>query len=584
MKKLTGLLLALVLLLGMTAFAPVALADAAEAAPEVAEAAADTAEAAAESAETAAEAAVEAVEEAAAEVNETVEEAIAEAEEASGGFLDGVAKVNDAVNGVVWGVPALILLAFVGILMTALTKVFQVSHLKHWFRQTIGAVFKDKHVTGHTADKSISQFQSLCTALAATVGTGNIVGVAGAIIFGGPGAVFWMWAMAFIGMMTNYSENVLGIYYRRKNSHGEWSGGAMYYLRDGLGSFKGCKWIGAALATLFSAFCLLASFGIGNMTQVNSIAGNMDTVFGIPSWVTGAVVMILVGLVVVGGLKRIAAVTEKIVPFMVILYMLGSVAIFVTNIHQVGAVFGAIFKGAFAGKAAAGGVVGYGIKLAIEWGMKRGVFSNEAGLGSSVMVHSNSNVKEPVKQGMWGIFEVFADTIVVCTLTAFSVLSSGLVDLDTGRTLAEYNGVALTKANLVSTVFSIRFGWIGSAFIAISIALFAFSTVLGWSHYGTKAAEYLLGEKRTIPYRILFVLLVFGGAVMGDNLAWDLADTFNGMMMIPNLIGVIALSGVVAKITKNYVNRTFRGLTEKPMYSAFPDVQAEQENSPDPAD
>jgi AGCS family alanine or glycine:cation symporter len=211
--------------------------------------------------------------------------------------------------------------------------------------------------------------------------------------------------------------------------------------------------------------------------------------------------------------------------------------------------------------------------------MKRGVFSNEAGLGSSVMVHSNSNVKEPVKQGMWGIFEVFADTIVVCTMTAFSVLSSGLVDLETGVTVAEYNGVALTKANLVSTVFAIRFGWIGSAFIAISIMLFAFSTVLGWSHYGTKAAEYLLGEKNTIPYRIIFVLLVFGGAVMGDNLAWDLADTFNGLMMIPNLIGVIALSGVVAKITKNYIDRTFHGSKATPMYSAFSDVQREQERA-----
>jgi AGCS family alanine or glycine:cation symporter len=265
---------------------------------------------------------------------------------------------------------------------------------------------------------------------------------------------------------------------------------------------------------------------------------------------------------------------------MVILYMLGSIVIFFTNIGQVGAVFSAIFRGAFAVKAATGGVVGYGIKLAIEQGMKRGVFSNEAGLGSSVMVHSNSNVKEPVKQGMWGIFEVFADTIVVCTLTAFSVLSSGLVNLETGATVTEYAGVALNKANLVSTVFSIRFGWIGSAFIAISIMLFAFSTVLGWSHYGTKAAEYLLGEKNTIPYRILFVLLVFGGAVMGDNLAWDLADTFNGMMMIPNLIGVIALSGRVVQITRNYVDRKLRGKQEKPMFSAFPDVQAEEEAAP----
>ena len=510
----------------------------------------------------------------------------AAAEEAGGGFLDTVASVNGAVNNVVWGVPALALLAFVGVLMTALTKVFQVTHFGHWMKKTIGAVFRDKHVTTHTADKSISQFQSLCTALAATVGTGNIVGVAGAILVGGPGAVFWMWIMAFLGMMTNYSENVLGIFYRRKNSKGEWSGGAMYYLRDGLGAKKGCKTVGKVLAWLFSLFCLIASFGIGNMTQVNSISGNMSAVFGVPTWVTGAIIMILVGLVVVGGLKRIAAVTEKIVPFMVILYMIGTILIFFLHIGKVGAVFGAIFKGAFAAQSAAGGIVGYGIKLAIEQGMKRGVFSNEAGLGSSVMVHSNSNVKEPVKQGMWGIFEVFADTIIVCTLTAFAVLSSGLINLDTGALIGEtYVNTAgvslnLTKANLVSSVFDQQFGFVGSAFIAVSIMLFAFSTVLGWSHYGTKACEYLLGEKNTIYYRVLFVLLVFGGAVMGDNLAWDLADTFNGLMMIPNLIGVIALSGMVAKITKNYVNRQLRGSNEKPMYSAFPDVQADTEAAP----
>ena len=530
-------------------------------------------------------AACAAAEEAAGEAAAEVVEAATEAVQASGGFLDGVAKVNDAVNGVVWGVPALVLLGFVGILMTVLTKVFQVSHFGHWMKKTIGAVFKDKHVTSHTKDKSISQFQSLCTALAATVGTGNIVGVSGAIITGGPGAVFWMWVIAFFGMMTNYSENVLGIFYRRKNANGEWSGGAMYYLRDGLGSRKNCRTLGKVLAWLFSLFCLIAAFGIGNMTQVNAISENMEAVFSIPTWVTGAIVMILVGLVVVGGLKRIASVTEKIVPFMVILYMIGTIVIFFIHISQVGAVFSSIFRSAFAVESAAGGIVGYGMKLAIEQGMKRGVFSNEAGLGSSVMVHSNSNVKEPVKQGMWGIFEVFADTIIVCTLTAFAVLSSGLVNLETGVTAETFTNhagevIKLAKPNLVSAVFNQQFGFIGSAFIAVSIALFAFSTILGWSHYGTKACEYLLGEKRTIPYRILFVLLVFGGAVMGNNLAWDLADTFNGLMMIPNLIGVIALSGLVMKITKNYVDRNIRGIQEAPMYSAFPDVQAEQEAAP----
>lgn len=494
-------------------------------------------------------------------------------------MLEFITNVNNVVNNIVWGWPALILLAFIGVLMTCLTKFFQVGHFGYWMKMTIGAIFKDKDVVGHTKDKSISQFQSLCTALAATVGTGNIVGVAGAIIVGGPGAVFWMWLIAFFGMMTNYSENVLGIYYRRKNSAGEWSGGAMYYLRDGLGSKKGCKWIGEILAVLFSVFCFLASFGIGNMTQVNSISGNMNSVFGVPTWVTGIVILVLGGLVIVGGLKRIASVTEKIVPFMVVIYIVGSIVILCTNISQVGAVFGAIFKGAFAMKAAGGAVVGYGIKLAIEQGMKRGVFSNEAGLGSSVMVHSNSNVSEPVRQGMWGIFEVFADTIIVCTLTAFSVLSSGLVDLETGITAVSYNGIELTKANIVSTVFSIHFGKIGAAFVAIAVMLFAFSTVLGWSHYGTKACEFLFGEKFTIVYRVIFVAAIFGGAVMGDNLAWDLADTFNGMMMIPNLIGVLVLSPLVYKITKNYVDRVLKGKKVKPMLSAFPDVQEEQEKN-----
>lgn len=488
-------------------------------------------------------------------------------------MLEVITSVNTALNNIVWGWPALILLAFVGVLTTCITKVFQVSHFGHWMKQTIGAIFKDKHVVTHTDDRSISQFQSLCTALAATVGTGNIVGVAGAIMVGGPGAVFWMWLVAFFGMMTNYSENVLGIYYRRKNDQGEWSGGAMYYLRDGLGAKKGCKTIGKVLAVLFSCFCLLASFGIGNMTQINSISGNMEAVFGVPTWVSGIALMVLTGLVVVGGLKRIASVTEKIVPFMVILYIVGTVAILIINIRQFPMVMSAIFRGAFALKAAGGGIVGYGIKLAIEQGMKRGVFSNEAGLGSSVMVHSNSNVREPVRQGMWGIFEVFADTMVVCTLTAFTVLSSGLVDLETGATVASFNGVTLTKANIVGSIFSARFGWIGGAFVAIAIMLFAFSTVLGWSHYGGKACEFLFGTKATIVYRVIFVVATFGGAVMGENLAWDIADTFNGMMMLPNLIGVVVLSPLVYRITKNYVDRKLKGKDEEPMLSVFPDLQ-----------
>ena len=497
---------------------------------------------------------------------------ISETAEAQTGFLDVVKSVNDAISGVVWGWPALILLLFVGVLMTVLTKFFQVSHIGRWIKFTIGAIFRDKKVTKHTSDKSISQFQSLCTALAATVGTGNIAGVASAIVTGGPGAVFWMWIMAFFGMMTNYSENVLGILYRVRNKDGEWSGGAMYYLRHGLGAKKHCKTLGAVLAVVFCVFCLFASFGIGNMTQINTISTNMNSTFGIPNWITGILLMIVAALVVIGGIKRIAAVAEKVVPVMVVLYLLGTIVICCMHIDQFGAVFTAIFKGAFGLEAAVGGVVGHGVKMAIQMGMKRGVFSNESGLGSSVMVHSSSNVKEPVQQGMWGIFEVFADTIVVCTLTAFSVLSSGMIDLNTG--LADPS--ITDTGSLVGIAFEQNFGVIGRYFVAIALLLFAFSTALGWSHYGTKAFEYLFGTKSTIFYKVVFVLAIFGGAIMGENLAWELSDTFNGMMMIPNLIGVLVLSPVVYKCTKNYIDRHIRHIDVEPMLSMHEKIQREQ--------
>ena len=465
--------------------------------------------------------------------------------------VEKITAVNDSVNGFVWGLPMLILLVGTGILMTCLTKFFQITHIRHWFSKTIGAVFTDKHVTAHTAkdDKSISQFQSLCTALAATIGTGNIAGVAAAIVSGGPGAIFWMWIVSFFGMMTNFSENVLGIYYRRKNEVGEWCGGAMYYLHDGLGSKKGCKGIGAVLAVLFSAFCVLASFGIGNMSQVNTIGANLQQVFGIPVYISGILLMILAALVIIGGLKRIAAVTEKLVPFMAIAYIIGSLIVLFANIGQLGAVFASIIRGAFAG-------------------MKRGVFSNEAGLGSSVMVHSASNIREPVMQGMWGIFEVFADTIIVCSLTAFTILSSGVVDLNTGEMISDSASTAL-----VAESFSTVFGNAGRGFIALAILLFAFSTVLGWSQYGMRGFEYLFGTKATIIYRVIFVAFIFVGCTMNLQLAWDLSDTFNGLMAIPNLIGVLACSGTVVAVTKNYVDRVLRKKQIEPMYSALDHVQ-----------
>lgn len=494
-------------------------------------------------------------------------------------FLATVAHVNDVINNFVWVKIGLILLLGTGIIMTCLTGFFQVSHFRHWWKHTIGELFNKESDSKDKSDKhNISQFQSLCTALAATVGVGNIAGVASAIVAGGAGSIFWMWIAAFFGMMTNYSENVLGIYYRRKNERGEWCGGPMYYLRDGLGRHKNCKTLGAVLAVAFCIFCLFASFGIGNLSQNNTIAVNLNAAFNVPTWVTGIGIVIVAALVIIGGIKRIAAVTEKIVPFMVALYMVGALVIFFSNIQSAGLVFKSIFGCAFGIKAVEGGFVGVTVKSVITWGFKRGVFSNEAGLGSSVMVHSCSNVREPVRQGMWGIFEVFADTIVVCTLIAFVILSSGVVDPATGTVLVTgADGVALEKTALVGAAFSTVFGKFGTGFIAIAVMLFAFSTTLGWSVYGSKAWEYLFGRKSVIGYKIFFVLMCFVGPQLTSSLAWDISDTFNGMMMIPNLIGVLVLSPEVYKITRNYIARHIHGKEEKPILSSFEDVQKDME-------
>lgn len=511
-------------------------------------------------------------------------------------IIEKITEINGAVNGVVWGIPGLVLLIGTGILLTVLTKVFQVSRIGLWWKNTIGSLFK-KDVIGHSKEKgSISPFQALCTALAATVGTGNIAGVAAAICIGGAGAVFWMWVAAFFGMMTNYSENVLGMYFRRKNANGEWSGGAMYYLKDGLGSKKGCKWIGTVLAVLFSIFTMLASFGIGSMGQVNKIVVNFAaafdvkalssvTVFGDVSLyniIIGVVIMALTALITLGGLKRIASVAEKIVPFMVVLFVAGSLVIIGINYQSIIPAFKAIFVNAFKPEAFVGGGIG-GVIIAMTNGFKRGVFSNEAGLGSSVMVHSNSNIKEPVKQGMWGIFEVFADTMIVCTMTALVVLTSGglaggAFNVETGK-IAE----GLTDATLVAGAFNEVFPWgnIGQRFIAIAMFLFAFTTVLGWSHYGSKAWEYLFGSKTTFIFRIIHVITVIFGAVLSSSLAWDISDTFNGLMMIPNLIGVLVLAPLVMKITKNYIDRKVKKKEVKAVISYDSNIEAAFEQSPD---
>ena len=443
-------------------------------------------------------------------------------------FLNSLAKGNDVVNTFIWTTLGLVLLLCTGLLTTVVTKVFQVTRLKLWWKNTIGSLFNKEVIKHDNTGKAISPFQALCTALAATIGVGNIAGVAAAIVIGGPGAVFWMWLAAFLGMMTNYSENVLGLYYRRRNANGEWSGGAMYYLQDGLGSKKGCKNIGKILAVLFSVFTLLASFGIGAMGQVNKIVVNIESAFPIQalanvslyegvslySVLIGLALVALAAAITLGGLKRVANFAEKVVPFMVVLFILGSLTIVIVNAGNVLPALGAIFSTAFTPIAAVGGVAGATIKQVMVQGFKRGVFSNEAGLGSSVMVHSNSNVKEPVKQGMWGIFEVFADTMIVCTLTALVVLTSGMYNLETGL-LVE----GVTDATLVATAFDsvFSFGGIGSKFVAIAILLFAFTTVLGWNHYGTKAWEYLFGVKSVKVYKVIHLVMILFGALLTSS-------------------------------------------------------------------
>ena len=445
------------------------------------------------------------------------------------GFIELVTRINSAVNGVVWGVPALILLIGTGVLMTVLTKGFQFRHFGHMMSETIGGLFRKKDILKSRDKKSISQFQALCTALSATIGTGNIAGIAYAITMGGPGAVFWMWIAAIVGMMTNYSENVLGIFFRRRNEKGEWCGGAMYYLRDGLGGKKHCKVIGKVLAVLFSIFAILASFGIGNMGQVTSIRESVLSIAsftGNARWdalIIGAVVMIAAALVIIGGIQRIARANEKLVPFMAVFYIVGAVAIVCMNIEHVGAAFASIFANAFSLKAVSGGVGGAVIMQAITWGFKRGVFSNEAGQSFS----------------------------------------------------------GATKLGLASEAFTNSFGMAGGVFIAIAVTLFAFSTVLGWSYYGTKAWEFLFGTRATIIYKVVFIAIIVAGTTLSTDLVIDLSDTFNGLMSIPNLIGVITLSGTVMAITRNYVNRRLKKnpSAERPMISYFPDVQQEQEKA-----
>ena len=384
----------------------------------------------------------------------------------------------------------------------------------------------------------ISNYQALTTALAATIGTGNIAGVATAIAAGGPGAVFWMWVTGLVGMATKYAEAVLAVKYREKDKRGEMAGGPMYYIEKGLG----LKW----LAVLFAFFGAIAAFGIGNMVQANSVADAIYTTFGVQHWITGLILVIFTGIVLLGGIKSIGKVTAYIVPIMAVFYILGGSVVIILNAAYVPAAFASIFSDAFTGDAVAGGALG----TVIRYGVARGVFSNEAGLGSAPIAAAAARTDHPVRQALVSMTQTFIDTLVVCSFTALSILSSGLVGTINPDTGAAYTGAALT-----TVAFNEAIPGIGGIIVAVGIVFFAYSTILGWSYYGEKCLEYLVGEKGVVFYRVIFVSFIMVGALSGLQFIWDLADTMNGLMAIPNLIGLLGLSGIVVKETKDYMEK-----------------------------
>lgn len=449
----------------------------------------------------------------------------------SWGFLQLLEDFNEMVRSVVWGPLMLLLMAFIGLYFTLRTRFFQFTKLGKVLRHTL----MGKREKG--AEGTVSPLQATSTALAGTMGTGNIVGIATAITAGGAGAVFWMWVSAFLGMMTKYAEIVLAVKFREKNDAGELVGGPMYYIEKGLGQ----KW----LAVLFAVFCTLASFGIGNMTQVNAISQTLSTSFGIEPLLSGVVCAVLVGFVILGGMKRIAGITSAIVPLLSVFYIAGALAAICFRASALPEAFSMIFSQAFEFRSVGGGVLGYGFSQAVRFGFSRGVFSNEAGLGSAPIAHASSHTEEPAEQGLWGIFEVFADTIVVCTLTALVILTSGV--FGTGN---------LDGADLTAAAFSQSLGKSAGIFLSVSVSLFAFATLIGWCYYGERCVEYLFHSRRAVLYyRSVYVVLIVLGAVMELHLVWDISDTLNGCMAIPNLIAVLGLSGIVLEETKRWYLR-----------------------------
>ena len=457
-------------------------------------------------------------------------------------MLSTIEAVNSVVNNFIWGVPAMICIIGVGLYLSIRTRFLQIRKFPYSMKVTLGRMMKKKEAS----DGALTPFQAVCTALAATVGTGNVAGVAGAIAIGGPGAVFWMWVSALLGMCTKFAEVTLAVHFRETNAQGDLVGGPMYYIKNGLDK----KW--HFLAYLFAAFGVLAVFGTGNATQVNTITTAIDSALSsfnvlpadavkLVNLIIGVALAIIIALILIGGIKRIGNVTSKLVPFMAIMYIVLALGVIFFHIKSVPAVFASIIEGAFHPASVTGGVVG-SFFMSMKKGVSRGIFSNEAGLGTGSIAHACADTKKPVKQGFFGIFEVFVDTIIICTMTALVILCSG-VPVNYG----EAAGAELT----ISGFTAVYGNWV-SIFTAVAMCCFAFSTIIGWGLYGTRCIEFLFGSRSNKPFMVLYSLTAIVGATMNLGLMWSIAETFNGLMVIPNLIAVFLLSGVVVKMTKEY--------------------------------
>jgi len=457
-------------------------------------------------------------------------------------MLSTIEAVNNVVNNFIWGVPAMICIIGVGLYLSIRTNFLQIRKFPYAMKVTLGRMMKKKEAS----DGALTPFQAVCTALAATVGTGNVAGVAGAIAIGGPGAVFWMWISAILGMCTKFAEVTLAVHFRETNAQGDLVGGPMYYIKNGLDK----KW--HFLAYFFAAFSVLAVFGTGNATQVNTITTAIDSALSnfnvlpadavkLVNLIIGIALAIIIALILIGGIKRIGNVTSKLVPFMAIMYIVLALGVIIFHIKSVPAVFASIIEGAFHPASVTGGVVG-SFFMSMKKGVSRGIFSNEAGLGTGSIAHACADTKKPVKQGFFGIFEVFVDTIIICTMTALVILCSG-VPVNYG----EAAGAELT----ISGFTAVYGNWV-SIFTAVAMCCFAFSTIIGWGLYGTRCIEFLFGSRSNKPFMVLYSLTAIVGATMNLGLMWSIAETFNGLMVIPNLIAVFLLSGVVVKLTKEY--------------------------------